>query len=421
MTFDLKASAALLLAVIFFGTQGPAQVRPNLSGGDPTDTQLIAKKLYERLVSTKISLDDPILAQMTALLEKGDKLGAARIATADPNFYNTTVKTMALEMSNRDETIKVPLNDMVATIIGITRDKLDARSMLTGNFYYRAPSTVGSTLLSVDMRTGFMYANDHYQALDNYRIDLMKNLYRVNSQPLVIGDGTTDVIIGENPDYAGVLTSRNFMVEHATGGTNRRIVEYAFREFLCVPINQWADSGASDARVGRDVNRFPGGDHNKYLTTCKACHSVMDGFRGAFALWTAGSGVVGNSQAIPNADQLPGPKYSRNFKVFPDGYVTVDNSFVNFANRPANASLFGWRGDNTTSGNGAKDFGKLLANSRRFSQCMAKRVYKTVCKKPLPADKEKDLLSTWGDEFEASGYMLKNLFESISVKPECLG
>ena len=413
----------LFAGAIVFSSHLQAQVRPNPNGGDPTATQIAARKLYERLTGTRIPLDSPVLTQMVSQLDKGDKLGAARIATADPDFYNTTVKTMALEMSTRNETLTTPLNDMVATIIGITRDKLDARQMLTGNFYYRGPASVTVKSPEQELQYYFLLSNDHYADLEDKRIDLSKYLFRVNSQPLIIGSGSNGFIFGVNVDPAGVLTSQTFMKEHAVAGTNRRVIEYAFREFLCVPINQWADSGASDARVGVDVNRFPGGNHTKYLTSCKACHSVMDGFRGAFAKWSSDGNMVSNlaSSNDPNIQRFIDNKYLRNSSVFPDGYVTKDDSFVNYANRSANESLFGWRGSNIASGNGAQGFGQMLANSKRFSQCMAKRVFKTVCKKSLPEDKEKALLSTWGNEFEASGYQLKDLFEAISIKPECLG
>ena len=47
------------------------------------------------------------------------------------------VKDFAMRMSNRDETVDADLNDFVATIIGATRDEIDSRTLLYGNFYYR--------------------------------------------------------------------------------------------------------------------------------------------------------------------------------------------------------------------------------------------------------------------------------------------
>jgi hypothetical protein len=403
-----------------------AQVKPNIMAADPTAMEQKARKIYERLTGTKLPVDSPVIAQMVALLNKGDLAGAAQIATADPNFLNITVKLMALEMSTRDETIKTPLNDMVAGIIGVTRDQTDARELLTGNFYYMGSGTGVRSNLVADL----LLSNNHYADLESTRQNLATNLVRVEGQQ--IATSTTASVA--NPDPAGVLTSRAFMGAHALMGTNRRLVEYTFREFACVPLSEWADTGASDLRIGRDIDRFPAGDHMKYLTSCKGCHTVMDGFRGAFANWDFDGLGIKNS-TVNTKGNNPGDfviaadannvatKMNRNNNIFPSGYVMTNNSWVNNAIRPANASFFEWRGTSqaaTLSGNGVKSFGTLVANSRRFSQCMTKRVYKAVCRKELDVIANKDKLKQWGDEFEASGYKLKKLFETVATKPECL-
>lgn len=400
-----------------------AQVKPDIQAADPSLIQQKARKIYERLTGTKIPVDSPLIAQMVDLLNKGDLAGAARIATADPNFYNITVKLMALEMSTRDETIKTPLNDFVAGVIGVARDLRDARELLTGNFYY-----MGS---GANVRSGvipdILISNNHYADLERDRVNLAENLVRVEGQ-LIATSATTSV---PNPDPAGVLTSRSFMGEHALMGTNRRLLEYTFRQFMCVPLNEWADTGASDLRIGRDIDRFPAGDHMKFLTSCKGCHTVMDGFRGAFAKWdfdglgikhtaanTRGNGSPTNYNITSDANGIT-TKMNKNNNIFPSGYITTNDSFVNNAIRPANAALFEWRGE-SASGNGVKGFGTVVANSRRFSQCMARRAFKAVCRKDLDPIAYKDKLKQWGDEFEASGYKLKNLFEAVAIKPDCL-
>lgn len=399
-----------------------AQVKPNLTAADPSALEVKARKIYERLTGTKLPIDSPLIAQMASLLNKGDLSGAAQIATQDPDFYNITVKLMALQLSTRDETIKTALNDFVASMIGVTRDMRDARELLTGNFYYRG---TGDNIRS-DLVADLLISNNHYADLETNRVNLAANLVRVEGQMLA----TSATATAANPDPAGVLTSRTFMGEHALAGTNRRLVEYTFREFMCVPLNEWADTGASDARIGRDIDRFPAGDHMKFQTSCKGCHTVMDGFRGAFAKWDFdGMGIKhsavnarggANNYTIATDAQGIINKMNKNGTVFPSGYVTTTDSFVNNATRPQNASFFEWRGA-ATGGNGVKAFGTVVSNSRRFSQCMAKRIFKTVCRKDLDVSKDQALLVRWGDEFEASGYQLKKLFESVAVKPECLG
>lgn len=404
-----------------------AQVKPDINAGNPTVTDQKARKLYERLTGTKLPIDSPVVKQISELLDKGDLQGAAAIATADPNFLNITVKLMAMELSTREETIKLPFNDFAAGFIGVTRDQTDARELLTGNFYYRGKDT--DPMVPVNVINDILLSNNHYAALEANRVNLATDLIRVDGQ--VIANTATTTM--PNPDPAGVLTSRAFMGAHALMGTNRRLVEFTFREFMCVPLEKWADTSASDARIGRDIDRFPSGDHNKFLTSCKGCHTVMDGFRGAFAKWEFNGRGLKHS-AVNNKNANGGMnnfniaadaagvtlKMNKNATMFPAGYVMTDDSFLNHAVRPANASLFEWRGD-SAGGNGVRGFGNVVANSRRFSQCMAQHVYKAVCRKTIDPIKQKETLKQWGDEFEASGYKLKKLFETVAVKPECLG
>ncbi|MEK2690675.1 hypothetical protein [Bdellovibrio sp. GT3] len=413
----------IVVGLLSVGQSVHAQVKPVTGAADPSAMELKARKIYERLTGTKLPADSPIVSQMVALLNRGDVMGAAQIATADNNFLNITVKLMALKLSTRDETIKTELNDMVATFIGVTRDQTDARELLTGNIYYMGS---GANVRS-DMVADLLISNNHYMDLETQRVNLATNLVRRTGQQIATS-ATTSVA---NPDPAGVLTLRAFMGAHATAGTNRRLVEYTFREFMCVPLNDWADTGASDVRIGRDIDRFPGGDHMKFATSCKGCHTVMDGFRGAFAKWDFDALGIKHSDVNTRggspaeyriaADTNTGVviKMNRNNSVFPSGYVTTNTSFVNNAIRTKNADFFEWRGD-ALSGNGAAGFGRVVSNSRRFSQCMAKTVFETVCRKTLDPVNDKARLKEWGDEFEQNGYKLKALFERMATKTECL-
>lgn len=405
-------ASSLVLFILILGFQVEAR----------TDAET-ARMLLQRLTGTKSSFSDPRIAQMAALISQNKSLEAAAIATDDPNFYNVTVKLMALKMSTKEETSLLRLNDFAASFIGVTRDQRDARELLTGNFYYRGDT--GITVARSADRDLFL-SNNHYEDLDTNKINLVTGLVRVDQQS-IINDLNQKVM---NPDPAGVLTSRAFIGAHANSGTNRRLVEYTLREFLCTPLSEAADNLASDSHIGRDVDRFPGGDHARYESSCKSCHTIMDGFRGAFAkVDFKGLGIVmaGVNQASPTAR---GPlvadvdrngvmqKYSKNSDVFPDGFVTRDNSFVNNAIRPRNADLFGWRG--AQSGAGIKEFGALVANSRRFSQCMAKRAFESVCNKSLDASTNKALLESWGNQFESMNYDLKKLFQFVAVQGQCL-
>jgi hypothetical protein len=379
-----------------------------------------AKKLLERLSSTKVPIDDPRLLQMTPLLLAGQWQQAAEIATTHPGFLNLTVKQMAQRMSTREETFRLSLNDFGAMVIGVTRDNLDARTLLTENFYYRGDPARIPANITVDSNLvpDFINSNNHYEDLDRPEIDLGVVLMRVEGQ-VISGDGRTAVA---NPDPAGLLTTRSFMGSHADAGTNRRLVEYTFRQFMCVPMGDWADTKVSDAHIGRDIDRFPGGDHMKFQTSCKGCHTQMDGFRGAFARWDFQGGRIVHS-AVGGNGRTNGifNKMNKNQNVFAHGYVTTDSSFVNNARGPSNEAFFGWRGSQLDRGADVRQFGQLVANSKRFSQCMVKRVYDTVCRQDLNPKTNKAYLELNGNWFEQQSYNIKRLFERIAVQPECLG
>ena len=411
----------IVWSLLLLGLSAQAQVKPDISQANPSALEMKARKIYERLTGTKLPIDSPVVAQMVAALNRGDTQAAAQLATQDPNFYNITVKLMALQLSTRDETIKTPLNDFVASMIGVTRDQTDARELLTGNFYYMGSGTGIRSNLIPDL----LISNNHYDDLEKNRVNLAANLVRVEGQMIA----TSATATAANPDPAGVITSRTFMGAHALMGTNRRLVEYTFREFMCVPLNEWADTGASDGRIGRDIDRFPANNHTTFLTSCKGCHTVMDGFRGAFAKWDFdGMGIKhsavntrggANNYTIATDTRGIVNKMNKNATIFPSGYPQNDDSFVNNATRTNNAQLFEWRGS-SVGGNGTKAFGTIVSNSKRFSQCMAKRVFKTVCRKEIDINQNRELISQWGNEFEASGYKLKALFEKIAVKSQCL-
>lgn len=361
------------------------------------------------------------------MIANGDRVGVTALAVQQPQFLNVTVKNFGLQMSTREETIRLPLNDFTAAIIGVTRDETDARELLYGNFYYRGPDSVNGKTIPSNLYSNFLISNSHYENLDDGRIDFGSVLTRVNGQKVVQSfrsDEALEVLV-DNPDPAGVLTSRTWIEAHAVAGTNRRPVEYTFREFLCIPIEQWADATASDIRIGRDVDRFPGGEHVKFQTTCKACHTGMDGFRGAWARWdfrnnTMIMSLVNGSGA--NSTTRVMNKMNQNSSVYPGGYVTRDESWVNNAVLGTNATTFGWRGldgrSPASEGKGVNSFGRLVANSQRFSTCMSKRVFEAVCRKSLGPE-DLGVFKAMGTQFEGMNYNLKRLFQLAALHPRC--
>lgn len=428
--------------MVFGVTAAHAQVVPNPTGPESA-ARTKAAIIYQRLTGTKIPLDAPILTQMETKIAAGDSVGAAALATAEPGFLNNTVKQMGARMSTRDESYTAGLNDFVATMIGIVRDDKSAKDFLIGDYIYVPTAATQAlpifkpnaqndftTTTANGMEDNMLISNRVYSVTEDARVDLGTALEIRNGQPILVRPRTmtTANTIRDNTDTAGLLTTRSFAVAHAIDGTNRRMVQFAFRQFLCIDILQWADASAPDARVGRDVERTPGGDPNYFLKTCKACHSVMDGFRDAFSSIDVRNGDFSikqylfddqaDRQVVVNGSKVAS-KYARGSGAFPAGHITVDASWENFANQGTNAQFFGWRGQNVSGGVGVHSFGQLLADSEAFSRCMVQRVYRSVCRRDV-ASTESSFLANQSKKFEAD-YNMKKLFQRVVVSPECIG
>ncbi len=417
-----------------------------------------AKKLFELLNGVATPIFNPRLSEMATMIDEGRMMDAAGHAIEDdngpdftnpadttyysPSFYNITVRDFAAPMSTREESVNTELNDFIATVIGTVRDNRNAKELVSGNYFYKADPNKAA--VPSNMERDILRSNSHYSALASGGFNLARVLVP-ETQKLFNG---TEVV--ENPDTAGLITTRTFMGAHAIAGTNRRLVEYSFREFMCLPIEKWAYAQDSDSYIGRDIDRTPGGSHTKFTQSCRSCHARMDPLRGAFAYYTFSGGFTKNTLVVPHltnfnmmeddsmgaliglrandpgASRLPATNYvnyvvkkmNHNDHVFPGGHVMSDNSFRNAATDTEALKYFGWRSPLT--GKGVHDFGLMLAQSEGFSRCMTKRVFKTLCKRD-PAASEDTLIRSTATEFEGQGYQLKFLFKKIAGLPQCLG
>lgn len=603
----------------------------------PTDADIsLAKKLYERMTGVKASAKKAELQAVITLIATGKNAEAARYITTTPDFLNVQVKNFALRLSNKDNSVNVGFNDFAALVTGVVRDNKDFRDILTSEYYY----DISGTELDSDQRTRFL-SQTNFSVVETTYLDLTKALTYRPKQQLVIKSADTAitqaersttpfVVTGDNPEPAGVFTTRTFAERALSGGTNRRAVDFTMNQFLCVTMAEAADSNASDQYIGRDVERFPGGDHNKFLTSCKSCHSVMDAMRPAFGkldytnftngtatgTYSQMNGQFYNDQRIGSLyqdysnkyykadivaaiisdleinqadsdyyktrytfsvargvlaattqaakDAVPAtvtktlnavlntirdPKVAKDLAVdFRDrkaaviadvrakkadaatktyytatcmnhlsntklsvadqeiyflicnldnkkdlaliyahyqeklaankvseaeqtrllgklvnkgratnanlmpaylqakeqselyprssfdsetgiaaklnkgsyayGFVVKSDTFVNNATLGSKSTFFGWNGSNKDGGKGINDFGKMISQSRRFSQCMAKRVYESTCGKKLTSTQYSTLVRL-GDRFEAVKYNLKSLYQEIALDPVC--
>lgn len=370
-----------------------------------------AHKLFRAITGVSLPIDDSRLKTMEGLIAGNKLREAAKVATNDALFYQNKVRDMAAKMATRDESYRVNLNDFIATFVGVVRDSdsTSAKELLTGNFTYQADTALLTAAGETAIRMAdddLIQSNNHYDDIRTRGYSLKAVLKRVNTQRVLVNN-----TIGDMPDPAGLLTTRGFMQAHADAGTNRRLVEYSFREFMCAPITDWADGTMPDDRVGRDVDRMPGGSANKYLTQCKNCHTGMDALRGAFARvdWVNNNRIRYSPAAVVG-------KMNRNADQYPQGFATANDSFVNYSTSGKNKDAFGWR--NTLSGTGMASFGRMLADSQGFSRCMVKRVFESVCKR-APAEVETSAVRSIADDFERDSYHMRNLFEVVALRPEC--
>ena len=351
-----------------------------------------AQRLFQRVVGAPIRVDTPLFERITRLVAEKKYEAAALAAMTDPRFYAVRVRNFSAPIGTLDGNPQDGFNDLQAMFIGVIRDDIDARQLLTGDFRYEGYSDLGLPVVSKS-------DNAHFAQFEARRLDYFRNLTRVPEQWKDIEEA------------AGVLTSRTWASVFFKAGTNRRAVQYTFQSFLCTPIDIWKDRGRPDLFVGRDVERTPGGNAATYQNHCRNCHGQMDGMRGAFGRFDFKDNAItwmGRTEIAA--------KMNQNSEKYPEGYVMVDDAWVNYATEHHN-TVFGWRGP--LEGHGVNAFGRMISESKGFSSCMARRVFSEVCNRP-PTDPEQMMIQSLADRFEAGGYKFKSLFAAVAAENACV-
>ena len=389
--------------------------------------------IYQRIAGVRIPIDHHDLTFMEAQLDNNHLDKAVERAMQSPNFYRITVKNFALKMSNQGGSIRVPFNDMAATIIGIVRDNINAKEMLTGNFYYRGHKNLQN--IPGDTVEHILMSNKHYAALeiqDNQgRLDTLGGLASVliKIEGQVVKKENNAV---PNPSASGVITSRAYMEATATMGTNRAVIADTLEKFTCRSIDEASDTGSPDIFIGKDVERTPGGDPNAFLNKCSGCHSILDAFKPATAYIDFEDGYLKHGRVLQASNKVDSKdvdlinakvngipiKLTRNAEKAPGGYEIKNNRWRNHAIGTANANYFQWR--SPASGRGLNEYTHLLANSKAFSKCMVRRIYQSVCKRDI-SKFETDWVKQMSSRFESHDYNLKWLFGQIVTEPSCIG
>ncbi len=427
---------------------------------DPNDTDVQkAIALFDRLGSIQTNVYDSRVKEVALLLKQNKRKEAAQVVTRDPEFFEKTVYRMAAKMSTRERTPTAALNDYIATFVGVVRDRIDARQLLTGNFLYRGREVLFAGDKSMYDRNNLVASNDHYTALAGTGVPLMCSLekmdrYSMGSLPMGFAQTLSTANAADmtlNPEPAGLMTSRAWAQAHYIAGTNRRPVQIAFEDFLCAPLESIRSVETSDAMVGRDVERFPNGptSNAEYQTQCKSCHGNLDSLRPAFAKFSFENGFLkyapfymtsnrkNLTQNDENPDRMKVSPTNANYSItpgvaangglpvawklnhnvnYPDGYYVTDSKFENLFSQTTIGSRFGW---SETSGDGVREFGRMIAKSQAFPRCMAKKVYKEVCRTdPFSATFPTELaswLDQMGDQFAQNGFDLLDLFQTLGV------
>ena len=199
-----------------------------------------AKRMYDRIAG--VTASD---ATLTSMVGMDATQAALNIVTKDPAFYNNTIRNLAMPWTNRDQTVFAPLNDYVATVVGMVRDDVPFNTLLSADLVYIADAGATSTY---SLPAYSPANNDLYQQMDDNGVDLKAHLMS-SSQSALTGLPATAT--------AGVLTTRAAAAAFFINGTNRAMFRFTMMNHLC-----------SDLQIIMDTTRPP--DRIR-PTNCRQC------------------------------------------------------------------------------------------------------------------------------------------------------
>lgn len=367
-----------------------------------------AKRMHDRLAGVPAS--QQVLEQMSTLITSGDIRAAADLAMDNPNFYNVTLKNWVAPWTNEEGNIFVPLNDYSATVIGIARDDVDFRQVLSGDILYVADSSLG-------LPTYSNTNNNLYQTIEDQSHNLQTALVATTQS------ATTGIPADAT---AGVMTTRAAAKSFFKDGTNRAMFRFTLMNHMCTDLEGLKDTSLPPDRIRQDLSRSPGGDSRIFINSCVGCHSGMDPLAQSFAYYeydynvdTDPDGENGalqyNSagQVDPDTGTRVQRKYHINSNNFPFGFITPDDKWDNYWRQGINQFL-GWDESLPGSGNGAKSMSQELAHSQAFAECQVKKVFENVCLRQPQDASDRSQIATMVGEFQADGYKIKGVFANAA-------
>ena len=445
------------------------------SGAVAPEHKSTAVLLHNRITGAPPTAET--LAEMETLLRQQKHEEAALLATEAPAFYDIKLLNMFSAWSNVDANIDVALNDMIATLIGLVRDDIPFKEALYGDHLYvlakyvKPPDEVAyeereisehafqkiayyeateEDIFSGGPPKGYrVHTNAHYAdhivrvIRDGTKLNLKALLHgmkqsdlqsyavragvkqmpaseytgrrdqRFNSEDTVYLRYYEPVVALPAKAIAGILSTRGFARAYYSAGTNRRATAFVLRYFLCHDMHMLHDTGIKHDFIRRDVDRVPSGDAKIYQEKCAGCHAGMDALSGWNVHYDFGKfkpGYYAGEQLLYDPQQVNN-KINKN-DLGGGGHVPQDDSFTNLWTEGQN-SILGW--PNTTSGRGANEWGKMLAESNAFASCMATHAFEQVCMSKPEIKKERDAVDKMAEYFVTNNYNMKKLFAATAV------
>jgi hypothetical protein len=354
-----------------------------------------AKQMHDRLAG--VPPTETTLQQMEDLINSGQHLDAAMLAIEHPDFYNVTLKNWVTPWTNEEKTVFAPLNDYTATVIGMIRDDIDFREVLSADILYVGPDSLPAYSNS---------DNDHYETMESRGMNLRDALVQT-TQSSVTGLPTEAT--------AGVVTTRAAARAFFIDGTNRAMFSFTMLNHLCRDLEMIKDPTRPSDRVRQDVARSPGGDSRVYFNNCLGCHAGMEPLAEAYAYYdyVYPEGNEDGGQLVYTDDTVQ-PKYLINSNNFKDGYATWDDSWINYWREGSN-SVLGWDSSLPDRGNGAKSMGVELANSHAFAECQVTKAFEAVCLRSPEDSADRNQIDSMTTSFTNGSGNMKQVFAEAAV------
>jgi len=382
-------------------------ISPALQAGDLERRQ--AKRIHDRLTGVPATNADIDQLEIELAGDSSGKSAAQWVldnATHKDAFYNVTVKNFAAPWTNEEQDVFVPLNDYTATVIGMVRDGEDFRQVLHGDIIYTdsTPSNYSNT------------SNTYYENMESQNLSAV---LQKQTQSTVTG-------LASNAT-AGIMTTRAAAKSFFVDGTNRAMFRFTLINHMCTDLEPLKDVSRTPDKVRQDVTRSPGGDSRIYLNNCVGCHAGMDGMMGAFAYYEYSYTNDKETGSLDYSAPTVQDKHLINPDNFKPGFITTDDSWVNYWRNGQN-SLLGWGhagevldSKGNATGNGAKTLGIEMANTSAFAQCQVDKAFKAIClRDPNDYAADRTVRDNIVSNFRgAYNYDMREVFTDVAA--ECKG